>query len=257
MDDATHRLDDPSASAELLALASPSAESKAFADAMADQSPRVLVGGLAGDGHFPEAVKLLALALPRREAVWWACRCCRESLTGDEPPEALSALEAAERWAADPIEEHRRAAHAAAEASGMEAPAGCAAMGAFFGGGSIAPPNVPDVPPAPHLTAHVVAGAVMLCAVRSEPEKAPEKYRAFLALGFSVADGADRPPPIALPAGQPAPVSPRPAPPSAREDRWGEESTRPPVPNPRQSPDPAPRPPSPAPPRTRRWDEWE
>jgi hypothetical protein len=39
---------------------------------------------------------------------------------------------------------------------------------------------VAAIPPAEHLTAKAVAGAVMLAAVQAEPEKAPEKYRWFL-----------------------------------------------------------------------------
>ena len=37
-----------------------------------------------------------------------------------------------------------------------------------------------------------VAGAVMLAAVQSEPEKAPEKYQKFLAQGIEVAKGNQR-----------------------------------------------------------------
>src|SRR6056297_369334 len=133
MDDAYHLLDDPAATPELFDLASPSDEGKTLARSpeAEGQPPRALVNRLAAEGQFPDAVKLLALALPRRDAVWWACRCCRESLSEDEPPANVSALEAAERWAAEPSENHRRSSHAAADASGLEAPGGCAAMAAF------------------------------------------------------------------------------------------------------------------------------
>jgi hypothetical protein len=56
----------------------------------------------------------------------------------------------------------------------------------------LAPPQAPVVPPAEHLTGHGVAGSVLLAAVRSEPEKAPEKYKKFLAAGLDVARGANR-----------------------------------------------------------------
>jgi hypothetical protein len=253
MDDDSHRLDDPEATAGLLDLLSPSDEARALASG--GEPPRAFIDRLAAEGLFPDAIKLLALAMTRRDAVWWACRCCRESLADGEPPAALLALEAAERWTADPTEERRRAAHAASEAAGLEAPAGCAALGAFFSGGSIAPPHVPDVPPAPHLAGHVAAGSVMLCAVRTEPEKAPEKYRAFLALGIAVADRVDPPPSSAVAPASASPAPARPASPSGRDVGWGGESNRVPAPSP--SPTPPSRSPSPAPPPTRRWDEWE
>jgi hypothetical protein len=81
---------------------------------------------------------------------------------------------------------------AAAEAAGLDTPAGCAAVAAFWSGGSLGPPNVPVIPPGESLTAKGVAGAVMLAAVLTEPEKTPEKYRRFLAHGVEVAKGANR-----------------------------------------------------------------
>jgi hypothetical protein len=92
---------------------------------------------------------------------------------------------------ADPTEENRRAAHAAAEAAGLAHPAGCAAMACFWSGGSLAPANLPVVPPGEHLTAHGAAGAVMLAAV-TEPAKAAERQARFLALGLEVAAGTRR-----------------------------------------------------------------
>lgn len=230
MSEGTLLLDTPSATAGILATASPSDEARALVSD--DQTPRALLDRLVEKELFPDAVKVLALAFPKREAVWWACRCCRASILEADPPEALAALEAAERWASEPTEPNRRSAQDAAEAAGLEAPAGCAAMGAFFSGGSLAPPGVPDVPPADHLTAHVVAGAVMLSAVRAEPEKAPEKFRTFLALGLAVADGADR-----LPVSESSQAEAR-----GKPEAGGESSTGAPASST---------------PRTTRWDDWE
>jgi hypothetical protein len=47
-------------------------------------------------------------------------------------------------------------------------------------------------PPGEHLTAHDVAGAVLLAAVVTEPEKAAEPHGGFLALGLEVAAGTRR-----------------------------------------------------------------
>ena len=142
--------------------------------------------------QFPDAVRFLAHALPKREAVWWACVCSRAVAGSSSPPPITAALQTAEKWVADPNEENRRAAMPAAEAAQFKTPAGCTAVAAFWSGGSLGPPNVPVIPPGEHLTAHGVASAVMLAAVQSEPEKAPEKYRKFLALGIDVAKGTLR-----------------------------------------------------------------
>jgi len=142
--------------------------------------------------QFPDAVRFLAHALPKQEAVWWACVCARSVGGSNPPPKIAAALQAAEKWVADPSEGNRRAAMPAAEAAEFKTPAGCAAVAAFWSGGSLAPPNVPAVPPGEYLTAHGVAGSVMLAAVQSEPEKAPEKNRKFLAQGIEVAKGTLR-----------------------------------------------------------------
>ena len=142
--------------------------------------------------QFTDAVRFLAHALPKREAVWWACQCGRAVAGANPPPPIAAALQAAEKWVADPSEENRRAAMPAAEAAEFKTPAGCAAVAAFWSGGSLAPPNVPVVPPGEYLTAHGVAGAVMLAAVQAEPEKAPEKFRKFLAQGIEVAKGTQQ-----------------------------------------------------------------
>jgi hypothetical protein len=145
------------------------------------------------DAHeYTDAVRFLAHALPKREAVWWACLCVRKAAGANPPPPAQAALQAAEKWVADPSEDNRRAAFKAAEAASPGTPAGCAALAAFWSGGSLAPPNLPEVPPAETLTAQGVAGAVLLAAVMTEPEKVADKQRAFLAQGIEVGNGTNR-----------------------------------------------------------------
>ena len=80
----------------------------------------------------------------------------------------------------------------AAEAAGLGHPAGCTALAAFLSGGSLAPPKLPDVPPADHLTADCVASALQIAAVLNDPAKAPDHHRAFLDVGLDVARGKNR-----------------------------------------------------------------
>jgi hypothetical protein len=136
-----------------------------------------------------DAVQFLAHALPKREAVWWACLCVGQILGPEPASTATVALDAARAWAIDPKDENRRATFLAAEAADIGTPAGCATVAAYFSGGSLAPPNLTAVAPAEHLTAHLVASALTLAAVIKEPEKAAEKYASFLQLGLEVASG--------------------------------------------------------------------
>jgi hypothetical protein len=155
------------------------------------QTAGQFLSDLTASADFLHATRFLAAALPKREAVWWACLCVRQSPALSGPP-AEAALKAAERWAGDPTDEHRRAAFAAAEAAGVDTAAGCAALAAFLSGGSLAPPTIAEVPPAEHLTASAVTGAVTLAAVAAQPEKAPGRYQTFFALGTEVARGTRR-----------------------------------------------------------------
>src|SRR5579871_5960995 len=74
-----------------------------------------------------DAIRLLAVSLPKREAVWWGCLCVRPALPTPTPEPAAKALAAAERWVKDPSEANRRLAEAAAEAAGYGTAAGCLA----------------------------------------------------------------------------------------------------------------------------------
>lgn len=139
-------------------------------------------------GMMADAARFMAHALPKREAVWWACMCARATEPEAPAPDA-DALVAAEAWVRKPEEDLRRAAMAAAEAAGFRSPEAWAAVGAFWSGGSMAPPGQPVVPPADHLTGVAVAGSVSLAAVRRAPEKAEETLRRFVQGGLDIAAG--------------------------------------------------------------------
>lgn len=138
-----------------------------------------------------DAVRVLAFALPNREGVWWACLAARATLPADRPPGMEAAIAAAEAWVYHPEEANRRAAFPPAEALGFQTPAGYAALAAFWSGGSLAPPDMPEVPPSPKLCPTAVAAAVLAAAVLSEPAKAEDKYRAALAAGLDIAAGGN------------------------------------------------------------------
>jgi hypothetical protein len=153
-----------------------------------NQPPREYLEALRVQGHLEDAVRFLAYSLPKREAVWWAWVCARRA-SGAEPaaPKVQAVLTATEKWISQPTDENRRAVMPAAEAAGIGTAAGCAAMGAFFSGGSIAPPDAPPVPPGPYLTAKFVATSIVVSAVATEPDKADQKLAAFLTQGLDVA----------------------------------------------------------------------
>src|SRR5664280_183621 len=151
-----------------------------------DLHPLDFVALLMEKALYPDAVRFIAHALPKREAVWWGWVCARREAGEQPPPKIKGALDATERWIAQPNEDNRRLAMAAAQKAEMGTAAGCAGLAAFFSGGSLAPPDAPPVPPGEFLAAKAVSGAVIFAAVAKEPEKAPEKFRSFVVQGVEV-----------------------------------------------------------------------
>lgn len=145
---------------------------------------------LEAKGFLNDAARLTAHALPKREAVWWACMCANAV-----PAPALSALDAAARaaaeaWVRKPADESlRRAAWDAAQKTDFRSPEAWAAVGAFWSGGSMAPEGQPVVPPAEHLTGVAISGAVVMAAVRGQPERAQARLKRFLAGAKDIASG--------------------------------------------------------------------
>jgi hypothetical protein len=153
------------------------------------QVPKEYVELLMEQELYPDAVRFLAHALPKREAVWWAWVCARRA-AGEEPPDDIQAvLEATRQWIAEPTDGHRRAAMELAEQVGFDKPAGSAALAAFFSGESLAPADVEQpVPPGEYMAAKAITGCILLATVGTEPERAGEKFQDFVQQGMEVAE---------------------------------------------------------------------
>jgi hypothetical protein len=140
-------------------------------------------------GFATEAVRVMAHALPKREAVWWACMCALHTAPPDLPEADRLARETAELWVRQQKDEQRRAAFAHAEASGFQTPEAWSAVAAFWSGDSMSPVDLPAVPPAPHLTGTAVAGSVALAGVRGDVKRQAARLKRFLESGRNIAAG--------------------------------------------------------------------
>jgi hypothetical protein len=147
-----------------------------------DQTPIEFLSILAGKEKFADAVRVLAHLLPKRVAVWWACRCARQAAGEQLPPKLEAAIKAAETWIAELDEKTRYAAFSLANQAGLGTAAGCAAMAAFVSEGSLAPADDPVVPPPEGLTAQLVAGSVLITASQN-PLEIASQFRSFLEEG--------------------------------------------------------------------------
>jgi len=151
---------------------------------VADAITRLETGGFAS-----EAVRVLAHALPKREAVWWACMCAVSTAPADLKDQDRLARETAELWVRQQKDEQRRTAMTHAEAGGFQTPEAWAGVAAFWSGDSMSPVGVPAVPPPPDAAGRAVAGAVALAAVRGDVTRHAARLKRFLESGRNIAAG--------------------------------------------------------------------
>jgi hypothetical protein len=151
--------------------------------------PSLAVDRLTQAGLLIEAARLCAHALPPRERVWWAARCVRATASSDIPAADHQACRLGEDWVRRPKDETRRAAMDQAQTTGFASAEAWVAVAAFWSGDSMAPPDQPKVPPAPHLAGLAAVGAVILASVRTHPDRQPDRLRRFIASAQDIAAG--------------------------------------------------------------------
>ena len=92
-------------------LAQANAELETEIEAPAAAPVEVVLDELADKGALIDILRLLSVALPPRERVWWSCLAARDTLpTGARPPRLLAAVEA---WVHKPTDDNRLAVHEA------------------------------------------------------------------------------------------------------------------------------------------------
>src|SRR6202167_5088702 len=151
-----------------------------------DISPPDYVALLMSKKLYADAVRFLAHALPKREAVWWGWISAKRAAGPEPPPKIKASLDATEKWIAQPDDDAGRAAMAAAKEAQTTTAAGCAGMAAFFSGSSLGPSPVSPITPGEFLTAKAVSGAVIYAAVGKDPQNAPDRFQSFVQQGVEV-----------------------------------------------------------------------
>lgn len=132
-------------------------------------TPAAHFADLRGAGRDDDALAFLGHALPRLEALAWACTVLDGEARGRSlPPADRQALDHALRWLDQPSDAFRRATWRAGQKAHRRAPERALAAAVFFSGGSISEPDLPPVLPTPELAGRYAAGAVRMAALRSE-----------------------------------------------------------------------------------------
>lgn len=176
--------------ADLAAAAGRAALSDAAAACIATATGTAeAVQTLIAAGRLAEAARLLAHALPLREAVWWACMCARHTAPARLPDADAAARDHAEEWVRHQADAARRAAMAEAQRGGCASAEAWAAVAAFWSGDSISPADRPAVPPPAGLAGTAVSGSVTLAAMRDAPDRRDARLRRFLESASDIAAG--------------------------------------------------------------------
>ena len=156
--------------------------------AVLEEAPLQVMNKLIEQENFHDAVTMLAHALPKREAVWWACLAAKKTMdTSVELNNA--AVAAAEIWVREPTEAHRQTARKLGERAKNKTAAGWVATAASWCTGNMLDEGDIVVPPPDFLYAHAVAASITLAAVDAGPESMSDSYRYFLRQGFDLANG--------------------------------------------------------------------
>lgn len=165
-----------------------SADAKALA--VDDLSPQGFLAVLADNGHWTDAVRFMAFALPAREAVWWACAVCR-AIGSSTRGGGEACLDLAERWVFEPSAANGQACLAAAEALGFEGAPAYAALAAFWTGPSLVPDALPAVPPDPRLCPIGASASVLLAVAGDDPLRAADLHASAIRIAVDIANGGN------------------------------------------------------------------
>ncbi len=149
-------------------------------------SPLDFVRLLIERAKLSDAIHVVSHLFAKREAVWWACQCIRQTMKGELPRAEAEALAAVETWVANPGEQTRSGLMNFAMSVGMDKPAGCVAMAAFGSEGSMVPPEYPPMYPEPTLTAELSAASILMAGAVDDPERCLDHYKLYLEQGLGL-----------------------------------------------------------------------
>ena len=131
--------------ARLLSLAN--AELETELNAPASAAIEVVLEELEQKGALIDMLRVLSVALPARERVWWSCLAARDTLKdGAKLPPPLAAAEA---WVFKPTEENRAVAHHAVQHASMKDDTKHCAMAVQFHDGTLGPGELAQHPAPP------------------------------------------------------------------------------------------------------------
>lgn len=158
-------------------------------DVPGDVTPLEYVEQLVASENAMTGLMFTALALPKRDAVWWGCLALRGM--GKADPLTAEGLRLAETWCRHPEEEERRAAGEFAQENYFEGAGPWIAFAAFTTSGSMAPAGLQAVPPSAEVCGKSVAMAIMLATEHEDAFEMIDNQKVAIASAADFANDGD------------------------------------------------------------------
>jgi hypothetical protein len=152
-----------------------------------EQSPIEFLQALVATGKIEDAVTFCSYLLPRREAVWWACRCARAP-SGHIAEDRATALLAAEAWVKEPDDERRQAALELGTKGHCDDALTWVALAAGWTGGFLVSGPHHSIPMPQYMTARATRTAILISALSVKWDQRPGYLQACVADGTRLAE---------------------------------------------------------------------
>ena len=152
-----------------------------------EQSPIEFLRTQVAAGKIEDAVTFCSFLLPRREAVWWACRSARAP-SGHIAEDRATALLAAEAWVKQPDDKHRQAALEVGTKGHFDDPLTWVALAAGWTGGFLVSSPQRSIPMPQYMTARATRTAILISALSVKWDQRPAYLQACVADGTRLAE---------------------------------------------------------------------
>ena len=149
----------------------------------------VVLTELEEKGAVIDILRLLGVALPARERVWWSCLAARDYI-GEAPDNNTPALAASEEWVFRPTPENREKAEATIEVAEPDDETINCAMGVLYAEGTLGTGDLATMP-APPGAAEILAFAMNIVAMDNHEEDFDAYVQLLIDRGVDIARGGN------------------------------------------------------------------
>lgn len=153
----------------------------------ASAPPAVVLQELDSKRAHVDLIRFLAILLPPRERVWWACLAARDYI-GPKSDKDPPSLVAAEAWVFDPTEENKEAARATIDHAYVDDDTVNCAISLMYADGTLGPGDLAQYP-APAGASETAAFAMNMVALGELSDRFEEHVQVIIDRAVDIARG--------------------------------------------------------------------